>query len=688
MARDDGGLSPREIQQLLATAGAALDDGDSASAREILAAVPLDACPVGLLAKTARFSKRAGALGLWATAGQRCVERFPSAPDGYLALLADIDILVSDADLQAMALDVSKRALDLLASGELASPALGFFVQRVVDRFGADRELSARSQQVVNSVFVASEDGAVWQARDLMRRGELESAARTLDAHLARADGTPSEEALLVRGKVALADGRWGRDWPHLKALEQLETPVAVKHRDDLAVVRSLFADLGESFDDGPVTPSFAAVASPESAAEVICRAPVNGVEARNRDSKGLLLAGGSLAAGGAERLMAICFREFRRRDVLGQVDLAIKANGPRRLDDDPLFFLPLTGARESELLRLGEPEVLAAPFSYIRGELGRRAQAWYDLFLARNPSVVHAWLDYTMLSAGLAAVRAGVPKIILHSHNMRPGSIFQMDGAAGAQWRERGRGWKGIYLHLLRRPEVHFVNCSEVATQDYLDWLGLDAGTVHAYAIHNGLDFAPFDEDGSAAAAELRAQLGIPQGAPVVGTAMRFSAVKQPDHWLEAAVRVRQAVPDAHFVMMGDGSERKPTMAKIEAAGASGYIHCPGRFSDIHHRLQLLDVFMQSSRSEGLPNVLIESQARGVPVVAYDVGGVRETFVDGVTGMLVREKNPDALAAAVVDALTARDWRLAAGEAGARYVRQEFSIDKWVSRLEALITE
>jgi glycosyltransferase involved in cell wall biosynthesis len=687
VARDRAGLGLREIQHLLATIGAALDQGDVASARETLAEIPLASCPIGLLAKTARFSKRAGALELWAVAGQRCVERFPNAPDGYLVLLADIDVLISDPALQQMALEVSRSALERLGGGDFVSPAVAFHVHRVIERFGGDRDLTARSQLIVNTVFAASDDGAVWRARDLMRRGELESAARALDEHFACIAGSPSDESVLVRGKIALADGRWGRDWAHLKALERLQTPVALNQRHDLAVVRALFSDLGESFDDGPVTPTFTAIASPESAAELICGRPATGRSPR--PPKGLLLAGGSLAAGGAERLMAICFRELRRRDVLGQVDLAIKAHEPRPgAQDDPLFFLQLTGYRESELLRLAEPDAVEAPFSYIRGELGRRAQAWYDLLRDRNPQVVHAWLDYTMLTAGLAAVRAGVPKIILHSHNMRPNSIFHVDGPGGVQWRERGRGWRGIYRHLLTRPEVHFVNCSTVATQDYMDWIELDEASVNAHTVHNGLDFAPFDEDGSVAAAELRAQLRIPEGAPVVGTAMRFSAVKQPDHWLQAAVQIRRAVPNAHFVMLGDGSERESTKAKIEAAGASEYIHCPGRFSDIHLRLQLFDVFMLSSRSEGLPNVLIEAQACGVPVVAYDVGGVRETFLEGITGMLVRETDPDALATAAVDVLLARDWRFAAGEAGKRFVRQEFSIDKWVTRLEALITE
>lgn len=680
-----GGLSTRDIQLLLDSSAETLDEGDREGAVRTLVKVPLDACTVGQLGKVARVSKRAGATELWTAASQLCIARFPRAPTGYQVLLADIDLL-ADPDLQQGALHAAMAGLELLASGELASAAVAFHVNRVIGRFSCDPALKVRSQRIATAVFAAADDGAVWHARDLMRLGELDKAAQVLDADAATLDGRPPEDARLVRARIALALGQWGRDWVHLKAVEALTSPAALKVRREVGDVRDLFAELGESFDAGPTTPRFRGISSPASAAEVICRGRTDLPPDRHEPPQGLLLAGGSLAAGGAERLMAICFREFRRRNVLGRVDLALRALRPREPHDDPLYFLPLTGAGVSELVRLDDASAIVRPFTYLRGGLARPTQSWYDLFSARRPKVVHAWLDYTMLSAGLAGVWAGVPKIILHSHNMRPESIFNLDDSADGQWRERGKGWRGIYAHLMSRPEVHFVNCSEVATADYLEWLEVDKSSINAHTIHNGLDFAPFDQDGRSVAAELRASLGIPNDAPVVGTALRFSPVKQPDHWVEAAIQIQRAIPDVHFVMFGDGEAREPLIRKIEAAGAAGYIHCPGRFADIHLRLQMLDVFMLSSRSEGLPNVLIESQACGVPVVAYDAGGVRETFVDGVTGRLVRDKNPASLAAAVVEVLRNRRWLLSASAEGRRFVRREFSINKMVTDLEALI--
>jgi glycosyltransferase involved in cell wall biosynthesis len=670
-------------RELLDLAAATVDRGDPRAAIEILANVSLGDCGDAQLAKAARVARRAGAIEMSVSVAQLCLKRSPSSPEGYLALLGDLDLLLDHPELQPMALEVATTALEALRNEELTSAAVAFHVNRVIQRFGDDPGLKNLSQEAANGRFAAAEDGAIWHARDLIRRGALDRAAEVLES--AAADGHWSDEAVVVRGRIALAAGRWGRDWAHLKALEDLGAGNAGGLREDLGHVRALFAELGQSFDAGPTTPEFAAIASPESAAEVICR---GSRRQPTRQPSGLVMAGGSLAAGGAERLMAICFREFRRRGVLGGVDLALPELPPRRGHDDPLFFLPLTGVTESELVQLPPPGPATRPFAYLPGGMGRRTQSWYQLFSAQPPRAVHAWLDYSMICAGLAGLWAGVPKIILHSLNMRPQAFFDAGDAEGGQWQERGRGWKEIYAQLLSRSEVHFVNCSEVATRDYLDWIGLDESSVNAHTVYSGLDLAPFDEDGSAMAAELRASLGIPERAPVVGTAFRFTPVKQPEHWVEAAIRIRQAVPDAHFVMFGDGVERKPLMDKIEAAGASAYIHCPGRFDDIHLRLQLLDVFMLSSRSEGLPNVLVEAQACGVPVVAYDVGGVRETFVEGITGELVRDNNPTALAAAVVGVLQNREWRRAAGDEGRKFVRREFTIDQMADTLERLISD
>ena len=101
-----------------------------------------------------------------------------------------------------------------------------------------------------------------------------------------------------------------------------------------------------------------------------------------------------------------------------------------------------------------------------------------------------------------------------------------------------------------------------------------------------------------------------------------------------------------------------------------------------------MLDLFVLSSSSEGLPTVLLEAQAAGVPVISFDVGGVAETMIDGVTGSLVKEQSAGALAEEIVWALTAPAWRYTAAAAAQNFVRRSFDARTMVRRLSNILLQ
>ena len=111
-------------------------------------------------------------------------------------------------------------------------------------------------------------------------------------------------------------------------------------------------------------------------------------------------------------------------------------------------------------------------------------------------------------------------------------------------------------------------------------------------------------------------------------------------------------------------------------AVGLEDCIHFPGQRESLQKILHVLDVFVLTSRSEGLPNVLIESQAAGVPVVAFDVGGIKETLKQGKTGFLVAERSAQAIAQQVSAVLSQPDWMVNASRTAEKFVRERFSLD------------
>jgi glycosyltransferase involved in cell wall biosynthesis len=116
-----------------------------------------------------------------------------------------------------------------------------------------------------------------------------------------------------------------------------------------------------------------------------------------------------------------------------------------------------------------------------------------------------------------------------------------------------------------------------------------------------------------------------------------------------------------------------------VETQQLSGTIHLPGLTRNAWAALSAMDVFVLPSRLEGLPNVLIEAQAMGVPVICSGAGGMAETFVEGETGFAVPSASAEALAAAVGRLIDDKELRRRMSAAAETHAREKFSIDRMI---------
>src|SRR5581483_2236537 len=146
---------------------------------------------------------------------------------------------------------------------------------------------------------------------------------------------------------------------------------------------------------------------------------------------------------------------------------------------------------------------------------------------------------------------------------------------------------------------------------------------------------------------------MSIPGDAPVVGTVFRMSEEKQPLLWMEIAAGVRRAIPDARFLVVGDGPLREAVELRAQREDLNGAVHFAGYDSQPLRAIVDMDLFLLTSRAEGLPNVLIEAQAVGVPVVTTPVGGAPETIDHGRTGVVLEGADPTEVAAVLVKQLS-----------------------------------
>lgn len=151
---------------------------------------------------------------------------------------------------------------------------------------------------------------------------------------------------------------------------------------------------------------------------------------------------------------------------------------------------------------------------------------------------------------------------------------------------------------------------------------------------------------------ADLRALIGVPAEARIVGTVAALAPHKDHATLLEAARRVIDRIDDAHFAWIGDGECRAALLARRSALGLQERVHLLGFRDDARGLMRQFTVFGLSSHLEGLCTSLLDAQIRGVPIVATEVGGIPELIRDRESGRLVPARDPDALARALIEAL------------------------------------
>lgn len=197
---------------------------------------------------------------------------------------------------------------------------------------------------------------------------------------------------------------------------------------------------------------------------------------------------------------------------------------------------------------------------------------------------------------------------------------------------------------------------------------------------VPSGIDLAAVRREAAEPTHDLRAWLGLPADAEIVGTVASLAPHKNHALLLEAAPQLLAANPRAHLVWLGEGECRADLERRRRELGLESRVHLAGFHPQARALMTQFTVFCLSSHLEGLCTSLLDAQALGVPIVATAVGGVPEVVDDGVTGRLVRTLEPRPLAAALIEALAEPALRQG-WAARARVSVEAFSIARTAER-------
>jgi glycosyltransferase involved in cell wall biosynthesis len=195
---------------------------------------------------------------------------------------------------------------------------------------------------------------------------------------------------------------------------------------------------------------------------------------------------------------------------------------------------------------------------------------------------------------------------------------------------------------------------------------------------VHDGVNLEAIDRE---PAADAHAAFWLPHGAPLVGNVAALAAHKGQRYLVTAAAQVVREMPDARFLILGEGELRGPLERQVRELGLERHVLLPGFRADAIALTKSVDIFVMSSVTEGLGSAMLDAMACRIPVVATRAGGIPEAIVDGEHGLLVRPQDPSALAQAILRLLRDPQLRQRLAEAGRQRVVAEFSVEQMVRR-------
>ncbi|MDP1713482.1 MAG: glycosyltransferase [Anaerolineales bacterium] len=360
------------------------------------------------------------------------------------------------------------------------------------------------------------------------------------------------------------------------------------------------------------------------------------------------------LGMGGAERLMMPILRNLNRDYFEPRVcALQIKDGNP--IADD--------------LRALGIPvDLILVPYLRDVTALPRLYRYLKDV----RADLVHTQLEIADILGNIAAKLLRLPSVAT-IHTM-PSQDMKL----------KSRLHQDVELFALRYFSNVVVSVSEEARKYYLDISRIPAGKL--LTIYNGIDLSHFENlDYQQERFKIRQEFGIPNDAKILVTVAVLREFKGIQFMIRALPSIVSEVPNAYYLLVGNGSHRDSLEQEADQAGVRDHIIFAGQRDDIPQLLAASDLFVLPTLTEALPTVLAEAMAARLPIVASAVGGVPEMVIDGENGLLLPPSDSEALATACISLMVDAERRKVMGEQGWQVVTEKFNIHAQVDKLKEL---
>ena len=329
-----------------------------------------------------------------------------------------------------------------------------------------------------------------------------------------------------------------------------------------------------------------------------------------------------------------------------------------------------------------------AALVAHPDGELRRRAEEGLDLI----PIAPRTEMDLSAAWKFSRVIKRLQPDVI-HAHDphgVAMASLALSMGSAANRSTGSRQGASMPALVAARRVDFHLkgnsfsrwkyrqVDCFIAASEAIRQMLVADGVPAErTVTVHEGIDV---EHVAAAPVVNVHEAFWLPHGSPVVGNVAALVPHKGQRYLIDAAHLVVQQVPDARFVILGEGELREHLEKQGHEHHLEKHVLLPGFRTDVLGCIKSFDLFVMSSVTEGLGTSLLDAMACARPIVATRAGGIPEIVEDGVNGLLVPARDHHALAEAIVRALKDPASRQRMGDAGLARVNERFTVERMVA--------
>ena len=300
-------------------------------------------------------------------------------------------------------------------------------------------------------------------------------------------------------------------------------------------------------------------------------------------------------------------------------------------------------------------------------------------LFKRNKYGIVHTHTTKTGILGRLAARFVKVPIIICGLH-----------GSAFGAFNSSILNWALISLEKLTGKYTDaYVSVSSILSERYQkEGIGRNS---RYYTVLSGMDLSKFsDAKSKIVKKNIIKEFNIDSDSFIIGNVGRLEAVKGHKYLFDALKIVKEKRKDKSVVLMiaGEGEEKENLVQYVRKIGLENSVAFTGYRKDIEKIMGVMDIFALSSLREGLPRVLVQAAAVGLPSVAFNVDGVPEIIRDGYNGFLVEPKNIDELSEKIIRYIDDRNLIKLHGENGQNLVQGRWSIEEMVYQIDQIYRE